>query len=173
MGRSIGDRFGRGQNSDYGTGQFIREVPTIQTVKFRDFSGGYDASDQPEDTVANGSPWSINTYTDRRDRIARVPGTVTDETFVVEPYLASIVVHQASVNFSYTTLQFTITGKDQNGDDIAIPDDATIEWETSAGSIDADGLCTMPSPNYAGPGPHITCTVNGTIVGEKDTAYAA
>lgn len=47
----------------------------MQTQKFHDFAGGYDARQQAEDIAENASPYAINVDVDRQDRLFRVPGT--------------------------------------------------------------------------------------------------
>ena len=75
MDSNFGDKYSAGKFKDFGEGNYIRGVPPINTQKFHDFSGGFDARQQAEDIAENASPYSINTDIDRQDRIIRVPGT--------------------------------------------------------------------------------------------------
>ena len=159
MPRTFGESFSKGSNSQYGTGQYIQKLPPILTAKFKNFGAGFDVSDSAKDVNINTSPWSSNTLIDRRDRIARVPGTSTVETYLNQT-LASITLHQSSFNFSYTApLQFTATGKDTNNQNMTL---LFLVWSVDIGTIDQTGLWTPPNPDYGDPGPGLRPVISAT-----------
>lgn len=72
---NFGKKLGTGNLSTYGEGNYVKGMPAVQTQKYHDFSGGFDAREPAEDVDIKGSPYSINVDVDRQDRLFRVPGT--------------------------------------------------------------------------------------------------
>lgn len=77
--RTHGDRMGRGTFARFGRGNYIREMPARETLRFGDFSGAFDARDAREDIPPNSSPDAVDVEVDRKDRIIRAPGTTAYE----------------------------------------------------------------------------------------------
>lgn len=78
---SLRDKFGTAR-ADFGEGSFVKQMPTTQTEKYTDFSGGYFAGDAREDAPPNTTPGGTDVEVDRKDRIVRAPGTSLFEALV-------------------------------------------------------------------------------------------
>lgn len=74
---------GFGQDfADFGQGAYVKSMPELRTVKFNDFTGGFNVSEIPQDTVQNASPDMNDVEVDRRDRLVKAPGTSQFELMV-------------------------------------------------------------------------------------------
>jgi len=79
--KTFGDKFGN-QRGSYGKGYPVQQLPTTQTARYKDFSGGYYAGDSDEDVPQNSTPGGTDVEVTRKDRIIRAPGTAAFEALV-------------------------------------------------------------------------------------------
>ena len=125
---------GFGQDfADFGQGAYVRKMPGLATVKFKDFTGGFNVSETAQDTAQNASPDTYDVEVDRRDRLVKAPGTVQMELLV-----------------GHTPKQIASHGSLSNQTEILLFDGVNFGMNNGGGTVwVATTMPADPQPPYA------------------------